>query len=127
METLKLTLAPRADAPSQARRAIRVPCSELTDGLRARLELVVSELVSNAVQHGALAEHAPIELRLTIEESRCRVEVDDPGLGFGSGERRPSPGVEAERGRGLFLVARLSSRWGVDRVRQKTRVWAELA
>src|SRR5262245_28457780 len=127
METLKLTLLPRAEAPAQARRAIRVACAELADELRARLELVVSELVSNAVEHAALAEHALIELRLTIEQSGCRVEVDDPGLPFTSRQRRPSPAVEAERGRGLFLVARLSSRWGVDRLRQTTRLWAQLA
>jgi len=127
METLKLTLLPRADAPSQARRAIRVACAELADELRARLELVVSELVSNAVEHAALAEHALIELRLTIADSRCRVEVDDPGVDFSLRRRQPSPAVETEPGRGLFLVARLSSRWGVDRLRQTTRLWAELA
>ena len=64
------------------------------------VELIVSELVTNAILHGA----EPIEFRLACDPSRLQVEVHDNGTG------RPTQcrtGPEDERGRGLMLIGGL--------------------
>ncbi len=80
-------------------------------------ELLVSELVTNAVCHGA----APITVRL-IREHALICEVSDGGRGS------PRPhrirGCD-EGGRGLFLVAQLSRSWGVRHTSTGKTVWAE--
>jgi anti-sigma regulatory factor (Ser/Thr protein kinase) len=124
METLRLALLPLPDAPAQARSAVRA-WSGVEDDARARLELVVTELVANAVKHAALDDNDVIEVRLDADELALRVEVEDAGIGFTSGHGW-CPDADAVGGRGLFLVSTLSSRWGVERANRKTRVWAEI-
>jgi anti-sigma regulatory factor (Ser/Thr protein kinase) len=126
MERLRLELPAREGAPRRAREATRGACADLAEVVRARALLVVSEMVGNAVEHAWLEEDELIELRVSSEGDRCRIEVDDAGVGFTSGPRRHCPQAEAIHGRGLFLVSRLSSRWGVERLDQKTHVWAEI-
>jgi signal transduction histidine kinase len=65
-------------------------------------ELVVSELVTNAQQHGA----GPLHMRLGLGHGVLRVEVHDCGPGRPVC-RRPSP--SDERGRGLSLLDALIS------------------
>ena len=127
MEGMRLALLPFEDAPGAARRAVRAACAELDEQLRARVELVGSELVANAVEHALLEQSKRIELQLQVEQESCRVEVDDPGIGFTSEPQPVCADAEPSSGRGLFLVSALSRRWGVERVTQKTRVWAEIA
>jgi anti-sigma regulatory factor (Ser/Thr protein kinase) len=79
--------------------------------------LVVTELLQNAIEHGSRAdgtEHAEVLLRL---DARCLVlETRDPGTGRNPSDllqhdvTRPVP-IDAERGRGLYLIHRLSSRF----------------
>ena len=52
-----------------------------------------------------------------------RVEVHDPGGGFVPSA--PSPDPARPSGWGLYLVAELADRWGVDSD-ERTRVWFEL-
>ena len=85
--------------------------------------LCVSELVTNAVLHAAIGGDA--ELRLDVEldgDGKLRVQVIDPGRGFTPPE--PTPGDDS--GWGLFLVDRLSDRWGV-REGDGTCVWFEMS
>ncbi|MFB7373086.1 SpoIIE family protein phosphatase [Streptomyces sp. NPDC056222] len=82
-------------------------------------ELVVSELVTNAIRYG----RPPIRLRL-IHDRAVMCEVSDtssttPHL------RRAA--VSDEGGRGLLLVAQLAERWGTRHARQGKTVWAELS
>jgi anti-sigma regulatory factor (Ser/Thr protein kinase) len=92
----------------------------------ATAELVVSELVTNAVRHG-LVPGRLVEVRTTYDVAKTVViEVSD------AGDRRPpatppeDPGEMAESGRGLALVAAFTDAWGVrDREVGKT-VWARL-
>ncbi|GAA2017326.1 hypothetical protein GCM10009756_01620 [Pseudokineococcus marinus] len=84
----------------------------------AQAELVVSELVGNAVLHG----WGPVGLRLQHDERGLLVEVDDanpapPGV---VAERREGPG-----GFGLHVVERLSD-WGWRHSGTGKTVWARL-
>ena len=110
-------------APADARTAI-------TDWLTGSLErsaledvkLLVSELVTNAVRHPRAK--GPIELAVEVGRRCVRVEVTDPGAGFDR-PKVSAPPADALGGRGLLIVDRLASRWGVAPGRQ-TRVWFEL-
>ncbi|MDX3077807.1 SpoIIE family protein phosphatase [Streptomyces sp. MI02-7b] len=87
------------------------------DALADSTELIVSELVTNAVRHGTgtvtlcLKQHNA----LTCEVSDTNVCV--PQL--------RSAGITDENGRGLFLVAQLSRRWGSRPAPEGKVVWAE--
>nr|WP_324618408.1 ATP-binding protein [Streptomyces sp. RTd22] len=80
-------------------------------------ELVVSELVTNAIHYG----HPPIRLRL-IRDRALICEVRDASS---TAPRLRRARALDEGGRGLFLVARLVQRWGTrPEVHGKT-IWAE--
>jgi anti-sigma regulatory factor (Ser/Thr protein kinase) len=87
-------------------------------------ELLVSELVSNAVRHGG----SGIRIRVHHDGAMLTVCVYDEGAGL------PAMGVEAPdpaaaSGRGLRMVEQLSRRWGVE-VNQHgpgKAVWFQLA
>ena len=77
-------------------------------------ELVVSELVTNAIVHGSVAAaDLPVRLRLSGRARGVCVEVWDCGNDMP--QVRSDPLSEAPGGRGLVLVAALSSRWGAYR------------
>jgi PAS domain S-box-containing protein len=83
-------------------------------------ELVVSELVTNAIRYGA----PPIRLRLIHDTATLICEVSDtnhtaPHL------RRAKTWDEG--GRGLLLVAQLTERWGSRHTTEGKTIWAELA
>jgi len=70
------------------------------------VELVVSELVTNAMRHG----RGEITMHLEVAQDRVVVGVQDQGAG------RPAPrqpDTTDSNGRGLALVALLATEWGV--------------
>ncbi|MEV5887504.1 ATP-binding protein [Streptomyces sp. NPDC052020] len=82
--------------------------------------LLVSELVGNAVHHTGARVFG---LRMRRRPGWIRVEVRDPSRGL------PCliPVRETDiSGRGLFLVAKLSDRWGVDLLPRGKRTWFEM-
>jgi anti-sigma regulatory factor (Ser/Thr protein kinase) len=84
-------------------------------------QLIVTELVSNVIDHVEGETHLLLEL--TVSEDWLRISVAD-----GSSVR---PFVhelagEQPRGLGMFLVATLSSRWGVEDYQGGKRVWVEM-
>ncbi|PIM69418.1 phosphatase [Streptomyces sp. JV178] len=81
-------------------------------------ELVVSELVTNAIRYG----RPPIGLRL-IHDRTLLCEVFDAGSTTPHLRRAR---VFDEGGRGLLLVAQLAERWGTRHARHGKTVWAEL-
>ncbi|NEE20211.1 SpoIIE family protein phosphatase [Streptomyces sp. SID7499] len=81
-------------------------------------ELVVSELVTNAIRYG----RPPVRLRL-IRDRSLLCEVSDAGSTTPHLRRART---FDESGRGLFLVAQLAERWGTRHARQGKTVWAEL-
>ena len=116
--TLALTLPPEPGSVARAR-------TELCDALKPDLaeevvetvRLLVSEMVTNAVRHGANGH--PVELS-AYWNSEVRVSVCDHGEGFTPHPREGA--LDEPGGYGLFLVGRLADHWGVE-TDDGTTVW----
>jgi anti-sigma regulatory factor (Ser/Thr protein kinase) len=118
-------LSSRPDAATEARHLVSELAPKLIpDQIRDDVVLLTSELVANALRHGAPAASVDqgITLMITAEGSVLRVAVGDSGPGFDPSRLRPS----ATGGWGLLLVDRLASRWGLDRKNDCTEVWFEI-
>lgn len=110
-------------ATRSARAVVRNLCGTAaleTDTVETAV-LLVTELVSNAIEHGGGT--AVVDAALDVDEGRLRVSVvdDDPTL--------PAVGlaaIDAERGRGMLLVDALASRWGAAPKNRGKAVWFEL-
>ena len=90
---------------------------------RGVVELLTSELVTNAVRHGSNDPHQSILLAARRMNGAVRVEVCDEGYaGF---QERPDVGDPLEPGgNGFVLIDALAARWGVD-PGSPTCVWFE--
>jgi anti-sigma regulatory factor (Ser/Thr protein kinase) len=116
-----LALLPTPGAAASARACVRAFCR--TNRLAETSDvasLVVSELVSNALRHA----HTPMVLALRSCDGVLRMEVADQSPRFVD---LPENDLLREGGRGLAIVASLSSRWGVEVASGGKTVWAELA
>ncbi|MEU4930692.1 SpoIIE family protein phosphatase [Streptomyces yokosukanensis] len=80
-------------------------------------ELMVSELVTNAIRYS----RGPVGLRL-IRDKTLVCEVSDPS---NTQPRLRRARTTDEGGRGLFLVAQLAARWGCRYGRSGKTIWAE--
>ncbi|MFI1565213.1 SpoIIE family protein phosphatase [Streptomyces sp. NPDC020490] len=87
------------------------------DDLAFTTELVVSELVTNAIRHAT----GPVQLRL-LRDRALICEVAD---GSSTAPRLRRARTEDEGGRGLFLVARLTERWGTRYTADGKVIWTE--
>ncbi|MED7924443.1 ATP-binding protein [Nonomuraea sp. LP-02] len=116
------TLPATASSVPRARRAARGLLAEW-DAPRETgeaAELLVSELVTNAVRHA----HGPVVLSMWARGGRLRCEVAD------ADPRPPRPrhaGEQDEGSRGLELVQALADAWGSTPSRRGKIVWFELA
>ena len=108
-------------APRRARRAVDQLHGSVDDGLLPKIQLLVSELVTNSVRHG---EGDRVQLVIDVRgERRVRCEIIDQGHGFVPTARtRPK---DEKGGWGLHLVETLSEQWGVHE--GSTHVWFELS
>ena len=86
--------------------------------------LVISELLSNALQHAGPLPGSSIRVAWDLEDDNVRVSVSDGGGSTQPELGEPSPTTTG--GRGLRIVARLSRRWGTLCDDQGTTVWAEV-
>jgi serine/threonine-protein kinase RsbW len=120
---LERELAVSPEAAAEARHMLDRLTGRFPDGRIRDVQLLVSELVTNAVRHANLAAGDVILLIVDISSQTLRVEVHDPGGGFVPTE--PSPDPARPSGWGLYLVAELADRWGVDSD-ERTLVWFEL-
>ncbi|MEU0442654.1 MULTISPECIES: SpoIIE family protein phosphatase [unclassified Streptomyces] len=80
-------------------------------------ELIVSELVTNAIRYAT----PPFRLRL-LRDARLTCEVSDSSS---TAPRLRHARTTDEGGRGLFLVAQLAHRWGARYTRDGKIIWAE--
>jgi anti-sigma regulatory factor (Ser/Thr protein kinase) len=112
-------LDPDAGAAGRARQLLRgFPCSAHNALVVVEVaEVLVSELVTNALLHG----RPPIVLQI-----RC---LKQDGLWVGVSDANPLPpvirghDVEATHGRGMALVNMLSDDWGVQLADRGKQVW----
>ncbi|MGJ6960971.1 ATP-binding protein [Streptosporangium sp. G11] len=115
------SFAPELSSVPQARHLTRAYLADW--GLREEhstvAELLVSELVTNALRHS----RGTIKLALSFEDGllRCEVEDADPFL-----PRACRARDDEERGRGLHLLELLSCCWGSARTSEGKAVWFEL-
>ena len=113
---------PKAAASAAvARRALDRLAGEVDRRRIEDAQLLVSELIANAVDH--VDAEGVIELRVDNDTERLRIEVLDPGPGFTPDPDRP--GELAESGWGLHFVSRIADRWAAD-TDGTARVWFEL-
>jgi hypothetical protein len=110
---------PGPDGVRDARRLASAALDGRANGLAADAELVVTELVTNAVLHGA----PPVLVRITGRRHRVRIEVSDSATTLPLRHHRRSEGMT---GRGLDVVETLSHAWGVQSGPEGKLVWAEL-
>ncbi|MGW9305874.1 MULTISPECIES: SpoIIE family protein phosphatase [Streptomyces] len=87
------------------------------DELTMTTELIVSELVTNAIRYAS----GPVRLRLLLQ-SVLTCEVSDASS---TTPRLRHARTTDEGGRGLFLVAQLARRWGTRYTRRGKIIWAE--
>lgn len=87
------------------------------DELAFTTELIVSELVTNAIRHAG----GPVRLRL-IRADTLTCEVSDSS---NTQPRMRRARSSEEGGRGLYIVAQLSHRWGSRYTRGGKTVWSE--
>jgi anti-sigma regulatory factor (Ser/Thr protein kinase) len=115
--TQRIRLPLTAQAPRRARRWAAAGV-DLDPHRQEVLELLLSELVANSVQHSGYSPLGEVEILIRGTEGRIRVEVIDPGPGKDIGV------AEAPFHAGLRTVDTLSDRWGVSH--EPTKVWFEL-
>jgi anti-sigma regulatory factor (Ser/Thr protein kinase) len=112
------------DAPGFARSEFRSFAAPLGEHIASVGTLMVSEMVTNAVQHGPAGEASTIGLHYAVVGETLQVEISDDGRGFVPRKRFNGQGEGS--GWGLHIVSELADSWGVDHGRP-TRVWFELA
>ena len=111
----------------QARSAVRQALATWgLDHLTGDAELLASELVANAAEHG---DGTPISLALRRHAEpgdqpgiTCEVTDTSPAM-----PRRTEPGPDAERGRGLAIVTALARSSGVRASQSGKTTWFTLA
>ena len=126
MNTLRewtLELRPAVSAPAVAREEVASRIGPLPKELTTDVQLLTSELVTNALVHARLGPEDRIYLKLSESPDALRVEVCDPG--HSDGEPRPRERPDLRGGFGLWLVEQLASRWGVRRNTRRC-VWFEM-
>jgi Stage II sporulation protein E (SpoIIE)/Histidine kinase-like ATPase domain/GAF domain len=112
------TLSPKLTSVRHARSVIAEPMKRWgLDELIPTTELLVSELVTNAVRYS----RGEVTLRL-VNEKALVCEVLDSSAAL---PRLRLAGAEEENGRGLQVVRQLSKRWGARRTPTGKVVWCE--
>jgi anti-sigma regulatory factor (Ser/Thr protein kinase) len=121
IEKQTFSFAPAPASVPQARESVIEVAEPFVDETRIPdLRLVISEVITNAVRHGGEGE---MLVAVTPKADYLCVQVTDTGDGFAPRPRAYEP--DEDGGFGLFLVERLTRRWGLTRENSNTRVWFE--
>jgi len=119
----EVPLPSRPESAATARRLAQVVVLRqwgLTPKMTEDAVLLVSELVGNAVRHTGARVFG---LRMRRRRGWIRIEVRDPSRGLPC--LMPVQEMDIS-GRGLFLVDKLSDRWGVDLLPRGKTTWFEM-
>jgi anti-sigma regulatory factor (Ser/Thr protein kinase) len=121
MEKRTFSFKPAPESVPQARECVVELAEPFVDEARIPdLRLVISEVITNAVRHGGEGD---MLVAVTPKRDFLCVQVTDTGDGFAPRPRAYEP--DEDGGFGLFLVERLTRRWGLTRENSNTRVWFE--
>jgi serine phosphatase RsbU (regulator of sigma subunit)/anti-sigma regulatory factor (Ser/Thr protein kinase) len=114
------------DVPSEpeAVSPVRAACTRQLEewglpGLTFTAELILSELITNAIRYGT----QPIRVRLLFDRM-LTCEVSD---GSSTSPHLRRAATTDEGGRGLFLVSQFAERWGTRYTSRGKVIWAELS
>lgn len=122
-EQAEVLLPSRPESAATARRLAQVVVLRtwrLSPKLTEDTVLLVSELVGNAVRHTGARTFG---LRMRRRPGWTRVEIRDPSRGLPC--LMPVQELDVS-GRGLYLVDKLSDRWGVDLLPRGKTTWFEM-
>ena len=112
------TFPSQPQAVTAARLFVRGVLSDVPAEVRNAAELLTSELTTNCVRHARTGFEVEV-----VASSHIRVAVTDCGAGD---PEVLSPAPTDESGRGLLIVSKLASRWGVIRAQPGKTVWFTL-
>ncbi|HEV2980220.1 MAG TPA: ATP-binding protein [Solirubrobacteraceae bacterium] len=116
--TVVRTFRSEPQAVTAARLFVRRELSGVPPEVRDAAELMTSELTTNCVRH------ARTEFEVTVDaQQSIRIAVTDAGAGD---PQVLSPAPTDLTGRGLLIVSRLASRWGVIPAAPGKTVWFAL-
>jgi anti-sigma regulatory factor (Ser/Thr protein kinase) len=107
VKTVSFSVPGGKRAAGMARRSVLSVQVDLPSSIRHRLALLLSELVTNAIQHGGAGPHETVQVKVASSTEKVRVEVFDPGANGAPRDR-----LEEGGGYGLLLVDRLADDWG---------------
>jgi anti-sigma regulatory factor (Ser/Thr protein kinase) len=112
-------LPSRPSSARLARRLARGAMGGCAEPLVETAELLITELISNAVRHAS----SPPVMRIDVDSGTVRIAVSD--------ESTKTPDVrhadpEDEGGRGLLLVESLATSWGWTRTTGGKQIWFTL-
>jgi serine/threonine-protein kinase RsbW len=116
---------PCGQAGARAARLIIAQCLAglVTPEVLGNTQLLATELVTNSVRHGELADGDTAIVRVYLADEAVRVDVENPGTAGVVAPNGSDPRIG--RGFGLELVGDLAVRWGIRRDRN-THVWFEI-
>jgi anti-sigma regulatory factor (Ser/Thr protein kinase) len=108
-------------AVPQARRVLRecLGLTDLAEDVRGTAELLVSELVTNAVKYGK----PPVWLLVELRPGLVHASVSDTSTAL---PQRRAAEPEAEGGRGLLILDAFAGSWGAVSVESGKYLWFDL-
>jgi anti-sigma regulatory factor (Ser/Thr protein kinase) len=119
-EVAELELPPEPASVARARSFVRKALAARSASVTDELELLASELATNAVVHAG----TPFIVRIGCSDGTIRLEVEDASSTL---PRRERHGPTAPVGRrGLLVVERIANRWGVRAESAGKVIWAEI-
>jgi serine/threonine-protein kinase RsbW len=125
MAMVFLPHAPASAAVARHRLVEGLSALGIRQDVIADAELVITEMVGNAVRHARPLPDGQLRAGWELEDECVVLHVTD-----GGGATRPvvtrQPDFEAERGRGLAIVAALAQDWGSERDDRGLQIWAAL-
>ncbi|HSJ72077.1 MAG TPA: ATP-binding protein [Acidimicrobiia bacterium] len=118
-EVAELKLPSEPASVARARSFVRGVTAGRSTFITSELELLASELATNAVMHAG----TPFIVRVGCSDGTIRLEVEDANSTLPTRKRH---GLKSPVGRGLLVVEQVADRWGVRAESSGKVVWAEL-
>jgi anti-sigma regulatory factor (Ser/Thr protein kinase) len=112
-------LPSRPSSARLARRLARGAMGGCAEPMVETAELLITELISNAVRHAG----SPPVMRIDVDSGTVRIAVSDDSS-QAPGVRHTDP--DDEGGRGLLLVESLATSWGWSRTTDGKSIWFTL-